>query len=230
MDEHRIRALYAHVDALDAAAFAAAFTDEGSAAFGNSPPARGRAAIETALRGFFALLDGMKHDFIALWPVPEGWVLEATVAYSVKGVAAPVRVTGTTILRTDGERLRDVRIYYDLAPVMAAAQASRVPETAQPAAPPIEHLREHDGHKGAFVLAQDGERLAEMTYTTAGAELVIVDHTWVADALRGTGTGRRLLDALVAWVREGKAHVIPICPYARAQFDKDPSIRDVLSP
>jgi predicted GNAT family acetyltransferase len=91
----------------------------------------------------------------------------------------------------------------------------------------IEH-EEADG-RGAFFIARSGVRLAEMTYTRAGEDLVIVDHTEVHEALRGLGAGRKLLDALVAWARRTHTRVMATCPYAKAQFDKDPSIRDVLA-
>jgi predicted GNAT family acetyltransferase len=38
-----------------------------------------------------------------------------------------------------------------------------------------------------------------------------------------------LLDALVRWARATNTKVIALCPYAKAQFDKDTSIRDVLA-
>jgi uncharacterized protein len=90
----------------------------------------------------------------------------------------------------------------------------------------IEH--EHSGHKGAFFLERDGERLAEMTYTVAGSR-VIIDHTNVDDRLRGTGTGRKLVEAAVEWARQEKAHLMPLCPFAKSVFDKTPSYADVLA-
>ncbi|MDP1825940.1 MAG: GNAT family N-acetyltransferase [Archangium sp.] len=89
--------------------------------------------------------------------------------------------------------------------------------------------RHEEGHRGAFFVERDGARIAELTFTRVNPSLVIIDHTEVSDALRGQGAGRRLLDAAVAWARETKTKFIPVCPYAKAQFDKDPSIRDVLS-
>lgn len=85
-------------------------------------------------------------------------------------------------------------------------------------------------HRGSFFLEENGERLAEMTFTRTHPTLVIIDHTQVNDRLRGKGAGRQLLDAAVAWARETGTKIIPTCPYAKAQFDKDKSIRDVLSP
>ncbi len=83
--------------------------------------------------------------------------------------------------------------------------------------------------RGAFFIEQDGRRLAEMTYSRANDALVIIDHTEVDPSLGGRGIGRRLLDAAVAWAREHHTKIIATCPFASAQFAKDPSIRDVLA-
>lgn len=91
----------------------------------------------------------------------------------------------------------------------------------------IQH--EDDGKKGAFYIEQNNERAAEMTYVWAGSEQFIIDHTDVGDNLRGQGTGRHLLDAAVQFARERQLKIMPLCPFAKSVFDKDPSIRDVLA-
>ncbi|MCC6335614.1 MAG: N-acetyltransferase [Myxococcales bacterium] len=88
---------------------------------------------------------------------------------------------------------------------------------------------EEQGHRGAFFLEKEGARLAQMTYTRSSAGLILIDHTEVSDALRGQGAGKELLDALVAWARQTKTKVLPVCPYAKAQFEKHAALRDVLS-
>jgi predicted GNAT family acetyltransferase len=87
---------------------------------------------------------------------------------------------------------------------------------------------EESNRRGAFFIERDGNRLAEMTYSRANDALVIIDHTEVDPSLAGQGVGRRLLDALVRWARETQTKVTATCPFASAQFAKDPSIRDVL--
>lgn len=82
--------------------------------------------------------------------------------------------------------------------------------------------------KGAFFVEQDGERLAEMTYSWAGEDKFIIDHTDVSDTLRGQGIGRHLLDAAVNFAREKQVKIIPFCPYAKSVFDKDSTLHDVL--
>ena len=90
--------------------------------------------------------------------------------------------------------------------------------------------REDPGHKGkgAWVIERDGKTLAELTYTTAGSR-VILDHTDVSDALRGTGSGKKLVIAAAQWARESNVKLMPLCPFAKSVFDKTPEIRDVLS-
>ncbi|WP_354667304.1 GNAT family N-acetyltransferase [Acinetobacter cumulans] len=88
--------------------------------------------------------------------------------------------------------------------------------------------QDDDQKKGAFFVEQDGDRLAEMTYSWAGDDKFIIDHTDVSDSLRGQGVGRYLLDAAVNFAREKNVKIIPLCPFAKSVFDKDESIRDVL--
>lgn len=85
-----------------------------------------------------------------------------------------------------------------------------------------------DGKHGVFEL-HDGEKLAgEMVYTWAGDQLLIIDHTDVADDYRGQGIGRQLLDTVIDFARKKELKIIPLCPYAKSVFDKHPELRDVL--
>lgn len=94
----------------------------------------------------------------------------------------------------------------------------------------MEHSIQHQeaDAKGAFYLERDGRRLAEMTYSRTNATMIIVDHTEVDASLSGQGVGKQMLGALVQWARATGTKVLPLCPFAKAQFTKDPSIRDVL--
>lgn len=91
---------------------------------------------------------------------------------------------------------------------------------------PIKHQEKESG--GAFYLPQDNRHMAKMTYSRTSASMIIIDHTEVDPSLAGRGVGRQLLDTLVQWARATGTKVVPLCPFAKAQFDKDPSIRDVL--
>jgi len=88
----------------------------------------------------------------------------------------------------------------------------------------IEH-----GSKGAFLIKEENERLAEMTYSKAGENRIIIDHTEVSDRLRGTGAGKQLVAAAVDYAREHKIKILPLCPFAKSVFDRTPAFQDVLS-
>lgn len=84
-----------------------------------------------------------------------------------------------------------------------------------------------DGHRGAFTIEREGKALATMTYSVAGANLVIIDHTEVGESLRGTGAGQALVEAAVQWARATGKRIMPLCPFARSVFDRTPEFGDV---
>jgi predicted GNAT family acetyltransferase len=59
--------------------------------------------------------------------------------------------------------------------------------------------------------------------------MIIIDHTEVSSTLRGTGAGKKMVEAAVAWARREGVKIIPLCPFAASVFAKDPSLSDVLS-
>ena len=77
-----------------------------------------------------------------------------------------------------------------------------------------------NGTKGSFYIEIGSVRKAEMTYSHAGAEKVIIDHTEVDDSLQGEGIGYKLVEAAVNYLRENNLKVIPLCPFAAAVFRK----------
>lgn len=88
--------------------------------------------------------------------------------------------------------------------------------------------KEHSPQKGAWLIERDGEILAGLYYTTAGSR-IILDHTEVSDALRGKGAGKQLVEAAAQWARGANAKLMPLCPFAKSVFDKNPELRDVLA-
>lgn len=81
--------------------------------------------------------------------------------------------------------------------------------------------------KGSFYMERDGKRVAEMTYSKAGPKRIIIDHTEVADETRGEGLGKKLVYHAVEYARDKNLKILPLCPFARSVFSKNPEIRDV---
>ena len=90
----------------------------------------------------------------------------------------------------------------------------------------IEH--EQNEHKGRFVIYEDAVLAGEMTYTWAGTSKFIIDHTGIEESFNGKGFGKKLLEQAVAFARKQDVKILPLCPFAKAQFDKNKNLADVL--
>ncbi len=68
-----------------------------------------------------------------------------------------------------------------------------------------------------------------MTYSKAGADKIIIDHTEVSEELKGQGAGKKLVAAAVEKARKEGFKILPLCPFAKATIQKDASLQDVLA-
>ena len=87
---------------------------------------------------------------------------------------------------------------------------------------------EETGSKGRYFIRLDTGEEAEMTFTKIGEHQIIIDHTEVPDAFRGQGAGLRLVTKAVEDARASGKKIIPLCPFAAAQFRRHPEWADVL--
>ena len=87
-------------------------------------------------------------------------------------------------------------------------------------------LQELGTNKFAFVEEQNGERLAEISWIQQG-EVMVMDHTFVSDKLRGQGVAKKLLDRAAAYARENHYKMQAVCSYVVAAFEKSATYDDV---
>jgi uncharacterized protein len=92
---------------------------------------------------------------------------------------------------------------------------------------PADIVLEEGDSKGRY-LYRAGDDVAEMSFSKAGAKLVIIDHTEVPAAFRGQGVGQALVARGVADARAAGKKIIPLCPFAASQFRRHPEWADVL--
>lgn len=88
-------------------------------------------------------------------------------------------------------------------------------------------IQENTSKKGAFKAIQNSIEAGVMSYTWAGDDKFIIDSTHVDEAFGGQGVGKKLLQKVIEFAREQQVKIIPLCPFAKAAFDKDPSLADV---
>jgi uncharacterized protein len=81
------------------------------------------------------------------------------------------------------------------------------------------------GGRYSLSVAADG---AEMTFSRVSPQLIIIDHTEVAEGPRGTGAGQRLAANAVEDARNGGWKIMPLCPFMNAQAQRHPEWSDVI--
>ena len=83
--------------------------------------------------------------------------------------------------------------------------------------------------KNRFVLLNDeAKEIGEMTWSDAGPDIMIIDHTFVGPEYRGQKLAEKLvLNGVELARREGKK-IIPLCPYAKKEFERKPEYQYVL--
>jgi hypothetical protein len=92
----------------------------------------------------------------------------------------------------------------------------------------MEIEQQNEGHKGHFRANDQGKTAGLMTYTWAGSEKFIIDHTEVDPAYKGQNVGKQMVMAAVEFARQNNLRILPLCPFAKSVFDRNPEIRDVL--
>lgn len=91
----------------------------------------------------------------------------------------------------------------------------------------IERLENPRG--GEFVVQENGNRMAELNYTNAGDGKITIDHTFVEAPFRGESIGKNLVKAAIDFTRENNLKIIPLCPFVKAEFEKNTDYADVLA-
>ncbi|WP_312189483.1 GNAT family N-acetyltransferase [Sphingobacterium sp.] len=92
----------------------------------------------------------------------------------------------------------------------------------------MEVIQKNGDKHGSFEVIDQNKSVAQMTYTWAGPTKFIIDHTEVNEAYGGKGLGKQLLMAAVDFARAQQLKIMPLCPFAKSVFDKEPSLADVL--
>ena len=89
--------------------------------------------------------------------------------------------------------------------------------------------RQEHGKNGAFFIEEDGEWVAEMTYTREGVRKIVINHTAVSKTLKGKGIGKAMVDAAVKFARGKNLLIKPECSFAKKVLESSEDYEDVLT-
>ncbi|KRN29183.1 hypothetical protein IV38_GL000063 [Lactobacillus selangorensis] len=77
----------------------------------------------------------------------------------------------------------------------------------------------------------DGQLIDEVTFQeTNDHQSLIIDHTFVRPDHRGQGIAAQLIEQVIAYARQQKQTIIPLCTYAQAYFKQHTDQDDILAP
>lgn len=81
-----------------------------------------------------------------------------------------------------------------------------------------------------FFIGDDPKKpIAEITFRLVGNDnILVIDHTYVAEELRGEGIARKLIDKVVEYARAENKKIVPLCPYAKKLMIGNPEFDDIL--
>lgn len=79
-----------------------------------------------------------------------------------------------------------------------------------------------------FIEDEQAKRLAEITFYEQDETTLVIDHTYVDEALRGQSIARMLVNHVVAFAREHKKKIIPECSYAYKVLTSNEEYSDII--
>ena len=82
---------------------------------------------------------------------------------------------------------------------------------------------------GLFEAWSDDAQVGELTYQRTTPERMIIDHTRVFDGFEGQGIARQLVMASVAFARQNRRTIVPVCSYARNVLTRTNEYKDILA-
>jgi Predicted acetyltransferase len=82
---------------------------------------------------------------------------------------------------------------------------------------------------GRFYFEDNDKSIGEITYSHVEDGVISLDHTYVDDAYRGQGIAGKLFNAAVDYADLKSLKIVPVCPYAKAAFERKPEIRFLLT-
>lgn len=88
-------------------------------------------------------------------------------------------------------------------------------------------IQNNEDSKGYFKAVSDGKQAGLMTYSWAGSDKFIIDHTEVDAEFKGQGVGEKMIMAAVEYARKNNLKILPLCPFAASVFKKNTDIQDV---
>ena len=84
----------------------------------------------------------------------------------------------------------------------------------------IQH-QQQDEQGAFFLLDENGNKIAELTYFFENANTINANHTYVSETLSGQGIADKLYQALRQFVQTNALHLHPTCSYIAKKWERE---------
>lgn len=84
------------------------------------------------------------------------------------------------------------------------------------------------GTNNFYIGETEKEPDAEIVFNYKKSNLIVIEKTFVSEALRGQNIAAELLQKVVTMAREEKLKIIPKCSYAEKVMNRGEEFKDVL--
>ncbi|WP_392558516.1 GNAT family N-acetyltransferase [Orbus mooreae] len=81
-----------------------------------------------------------------------------------------------------------------------------------------------------YIKSPDGKsEIAEITFSRIGDDKASINHTYVSDDYQGQGIAGQLFNLVIEKMQQEGRKIIPICSYAKQQFERRPELQTILA-
>ena len=84
------------------------------------------------------------------------------------------------------------------------------------------------GNNRFYIVSGEGAENAEIVYKQSEKDVIVIERTFVPEALRGKNIAGQLLQRVVEMARKQGLKIIPECTYAQKVMGKEDEYKDVL--
>jgi uncharacterized protein len=85
------------------------------------------------------------------------------------------------------------------------------------------------GQQQFYIGDREDVAIARITFEWETEHVIVANHTYVDEALRGQQVAKKLLDVLVSYARENNLKIRPLCSYVVKAFERYEEYQDIIA-
>ena len=92
----------------------------------------------------------------------------------------------------------------------------------------MDELKIIEKENEVYILNDEGDEIAYITFPKVKDNVVVINHTFVDDSLRGLGIAGKMMDRVYSIIKQSGRKALLTCSYAIKYFEKNEDKQDIL--